>query len=298
FGHLSNPPAGLQYTPGTPIPLCAPQTLQLPPEATSQQLWGLEPAGHYGVQLWGRGGDAQTAPLEATFDTPPLPHPHPRDCAEEQRNGPGPSRETLVFLGGDLARPLRVFCDMETDGGGWLVFQRRQDGGTDFWRGWESYARGFGNISGEFWLGNEALHALTAGTPTELRVDLRTPRDSAFAHYRDFAVGGAEERYRLRVGTFSGTAGDALSYHSGSPFSTRDRDPRDPRGPREPPGHPRPPHCAVAYGGAWWYRNCHYANLNGRYGATRDHQGIHWFPWKGFNVSIPFTEMKLRPQRD
>lgn len=26
-------------------------------------------------------------------------------------------------------------------------------------------------------------------------------------------------------------------------------------------------------------------------------QGIHWFPWKGFNVSIPFTEMKLRPQR-
>ncbi|XP_027529163.1 angiopoietin-related protein 7-like [Neopelma chrysocephalum] len=93
-------------------------------------------------------------------------------------------------------------------------------------------------------------------------------------------------------------AGDALSYHSGSPFSTRDRDPRDPRGPREPPGHPRPPHCAVAYGGAWWYRNCHYANLNGRYGATRDHQGIHWFPWKGFNVSIPFTEMKLRPQRD
>ncbi|XP_027529162.1 tenascin-X-like, partial [Neopelma chrysocephalum] len=137
----------------------------------------------------------------------PLPHPHPRDCAEEQRNGPGPSRETLVFLGGDPARPLRVFCDMETDGGGWLVFQRRQDGGTDFWRGWESYAHGFGNISGEFWLGNEALHALTAGTPTELRVDLRTPRDSAFAHYRDFAVGGAEERYRLRVGTFSGTAG-------------------------------------------------------------------------------------------
>uniref|UniRef100_A0A674HBQ7 Tenascin XB n=1 Tax=Taeniopygia guttata TaxID=59729 RepID=A0A674HBQ7_TAEGU len=292
---LQAPPDGyeLEYGP----PAGPQQTLWLPPEATSQQLWGLEPAGHYGVRLWGRGGDPQTAPLEATFDTPPLPHPHPRDCAEEQLNGPGPSRETLIFLRGDPARPLRVFCDMETDGGGWLVFQRRQDGSTDFWRGWESYARGFGNISGEFWLGNEALHELTTATRTELRIDLRTGRDSAFALYRDFAVGSAEERYRLRVGAFSGTAGDALSYHSGSPFSTRDRDFRDPRDRRDPSGRPRPPPCAVAYGGAWWYRNCHYANLNGRYGTPRDHQGIHWFPWKGFNVSIPFTEMKLRPQR-
>ncbi|XP_064256749.1 tenascin-X-like isoform X2 [Passer domesticus] len=292
---LQAPPDGyeLEYgPPGGPQ-----QSLWLPPEATSQQVWGLEPAGHYGVQLWARGGDPQTAPLEATFDTPPLPHPHPRDCAEEQLNGPGPSRETLIFLRGDPARPLRVFCDMETDGGGWLVFQRRQDGSTDFWRGWESYARGFGNVSGEFWLGNEALHELTSATRTELRVDLRTARDAAFALYRDFAVGGAEERYRLRVGAFSGTAGDALSYHSGSPFSTRDRDFRDPRDRRDPSGRPRPPPCAVAYGGAWWYRNCHYANLNGRYGTPRDHQGIHWFPWKGFNVSIPFTEMKLRPQR-
>ncbi|KAM6233301.1 LOW QUALITY PROTEIN: tenascin-X-like, partial [Porphyrio hochstetteri] len=263
------------------------KTLQLPPEVTSQQLWGLEPAGRYGVQLWGRGGNAPPTTLNVTFDTPPLPHPHPRDCAEEQLNGPGPSRETLIFLGGDPGRPLRVYCDMETDGGGWLVFQRRQDGGTDFWRGWGAYARGFGNVTGEFWLGNEALHALTWGTPTELRVDLRTPRDAAFARYRDFAVAGPEEHYRLLLGAYSGTAGDALSYHANSPFSTRDRDPR---------GRPRP--CAVAYTGAWWYHNCHYANLNGRYGTPHDHQGVTWFPWKGFGVSIPFTEMKLRPQRD
>ncbi|XP_074021189.1 tenascin-X [Numenius arquata] len=291
------------------------QTLRLPPEVTSHQLWGLEPSGRYVLQLWGRGGDSPPTPLETTFDTrepeawvpgfgggtgslgwgapgclgpsAPLPHPHPRDCAEEQLNGPGPSRETIIFLGGDPGRPLRVFCDMETDGGGWLVFQRRQDGSTDFWRGWVAYAHGFGNVTGEFWLGNEALHALTAGTPTELRVDLRTPWDAAFARYRDFAIAGPEDHYRLHLGAYSGTAGDALSYHAGSPFSTRDRDPR---------GRPRP--CAVAYAGAWWYHNCHYANLNGRYGTPRHHQGINWFPWKGFEFSIPFTEMKLRPQRD
>ncbi|XP_051499774.1 tenascin-X-like [Apus apus] len=263
------------------------QMLQLPPEPMSHHLWGLEPGRHYEVQLRQRGGHPPSAPLETTVDTPPLPHPHPRDCAEEQLNGPGPSRETLIFLRGDPRRPLRVFCDMETDGGGWLVFQRRQDGGTDFWRGWDDYVHGFGNVSGEFWLGNAALHELTAETPTELRVDLRTPRDGAFARYRDFVVSGPEEHYRLGLGSYSGTAGDALSYHAGSPFSTRDRDPR---------GRPRP--CAVSYTGAWWYHNCHYANLNGRYGTPHQHQGINWFPWKGFEFSIPFTEMKLRPQRD
>lgn len=55
--------------------------------------------------------------------------------------------------------------------------------------------------------------------------------------------------------------GDSLSYHQGRPFSTEDRD-----------NDVAVTNCAMSYKGAWWYKNCHRTNLNGKYGESRHSQ--------------------------
>ncbi|XP_047651407.1 tenascin-X isoform X12 [Phacochoerus africanus] len=277
------PPTGYLITFNTPGGQT--QEILLPGGVTSHWLQGLFPSTPYSAWLRAIWGESFTPPVSTSFTTGGLRIPFPRDCGEEMQNGVSTSRTTTIFLNGNRERPLNVFCDMETDGGGWLVFQRRMDGKTDFWRDWEDYAHGFGNISGEFWLGNEALHSLTKAGDYSLRVDLRAGEEAVFAQYESFQVDSAAEHYRLHLEGYHGTAGDSMSYHSGSVFSARDRDPNN-----------LLISCAVSYRGAWWYRNCHYANLNGLYGSTVDHQGVSWYYWKGFEFSVPFTEMKLRPR--
>ena len=53
------------------------------------------------------------------------------------------------------SEPIKVWCDMETDGGGWTVITNRlkEGSGINFNRTWTDYQAGFGNISSEFWMG-------------------------------------------------------------------------------------------------------------------------------------------------
>ena len=183
--------------------------------------------------------------------------------------------------------PFDVYCDMATDGGGWTVFQRRTNGTQNFYCNWDDYVSGFGDVSGEFWLGLQKIRRLTASS-TQLRVELADFNgNEKYAKYSTFSVGDDDYKFRLTVSGYSGTAGDSLTYHNNQRFSTKDQD-NDDRS---------DDHCAQRYTGAWWYRDCGYSNLNAGYysGPNSPYKkGVVWESWKGLSYSLKATEMKVR----
>lgn len=46
---------------------------------------------------------------------------YPRDCSQALLNGDTSSDLYTIYLGGDESQPVQVYCDMSTDGGGWIV---------------------------------------------------------------------------------------------------------------------------------------------------------------------------------
>ena len=191
--------------------------------------------------------------------------------------------------------PVQVFCDMKTDGGGWTVLLKRQDGSVDVYRNWTDYKNGFGNLEGEHWLGLDNMHLLTnlSGVTAQLRVDLADwEGNTAFAKYDQFSVGDEDSDYTLSVSGYqnASTAGDSLTYHNyhnGQRFSTPDRDNDAWSG-----------HCAVYSHGPWWYRSCYSSLLTGKYYTSRGPwprpYGIIWGSWMG-SYSLRVAEMKIRP---
>jgi hypothetical protein len=95
---------------------------------------------------------------------------------------------------------------METSPGrGWTIFQRRIDGSENFYRTWAEYKSGFGNLSGEFWLGLDKIYRLSANGQNLLRIDLDTfENGTAYAVYESFSVGSERDAYVLNIGSYSG----------------------------------------------------------------------------------------------
>lgn len=256
----------------------------LSPTAMSYNMDQLTSSTEYSVNLLAIAGALKSRAINTVFSTIGQLYRHPKDCAQIFLNGEMTSGLYTIYVGGEESQPLQVYCDMTTDGGGWLVFLRRQNGKLEFFRNWKNYTAGFGNMNNEFWLGLSNLHKMTSSGHYELRVDLRDSGESVYAQYDKFTIAEPRTRYKIYVGAYSGTAGDSMIYHQGRPFSTYDND-----------NDIAVTNCALSYKGAFWYKNCHRVNLMGKYGDSSHSKGINWFHWKGHEHSIEFAEMKIRP---
>ena len=208
-----------------------------------------------------------------------------RDCKDAYTKGQTSSR--IYTVNPDYGEPFNVFCDM-SHGGGWAVIQRRgiKGGSEDFYKGWEEYVRGFGDLNKNYWLGLEKIYRLTKAN-SMLRVDLRSfTKGSKYAQYSKFRVDSSVTSYKLAISGYSGSAGDSLKYHNGMKFTTKDRDNDANSG-----------NCATAHSGAWWYKSCLHSNLNGYY-ATKRLSSSRYCVWTSFDAvySLLFAQMKIRRQ--
>ncbi|KAH8336280.1 hypothetical protein KR074_007163, partial [Drosophila pseudoananassae] len=185
------------------------------------------------------------------------------------------------------------YCFFASDGGpAWTVIQQRgfSDPPEDFQRTWEEYRAGFGNLSGDFWFGNEFTHKILYRDDYELRVELtdgdkQPHRD--WAEYSLFRLDSEAYNYQLTVdGGFRGSLDDALELLNQVDFSTHDR-----RSDLSVVGTS----CSELYDGGWWFNGCTESNLNGH---QEDHRAaIIWPGWvSGIGQPGPrSSRMMIRP---
>ena len=176
----------------------------------------------------------------------------------------------------DTYRPIR--CRMSILGGGWTIIQRRVDGSLSFDGDWDYYKHGFGEVSREFWYGNENIHNLTKNGDSEVIFELQdTNGVFYYPFYQSFTVGSEEVNYKLSVGPFEHRYGpplpqsnkkDSFLYHDGQEFSTKERD-----------NDEFVENCSVNnYGSSgWWYKACAQAQLNGAlFGVDGENNVLRW----------------------
>lgn len=172
-------------------------------------------------------------------------------------------RYTIDPDGAGAFPAFSAYCDMTTDGGGWLLLGYNDQTSTfstaNFKRPWADYKAGFGGPAGGTqslgWLGLDRMHALTA-SPREFRV-LNTDTNSILRphRYNGFQVANEANFYRLSVSSY-GASNDAdifVTQHNGMYFTTEDQD-HDTNGGGN---------CATSFNTGWWHGNCFGMSLAG-----------------------------------
>uniref|UniRef100_A0A8C3JSQ6 Fibrinogen C-terminal domain-containing protein n=1 Tax=Calidris pygmaea TaxID=425635 RepID=A0A8C3JSQ6_9CHAR len=178
---------------------------------------------------------------------------------------PASSRSGVYIIQPKGLHHLVVYCEMNVTGGGWTVIQRNQKDTPVTWaESWSTYKYGFGNVRSEYWLGTEYIHQIAKQKVYKVRFVIQDSTDNTnFADYNLFSVEDESHGYRLRLGSYTGTAGDAMTsdnpktMHDNMKFSTKDHD-----------QDTYSKNCAYSYEGGWWYSACYSVRLNFKGGMT------------------------------
>uniref|UniRef100_A0ABK0LTV2 Angiopoietin-like 1 n=1 Tax=Rattus norvegicus TaxID=10116 RepID=A0ABK0LTV2_RAT len=236
--------------------------------------------------------DLATAPTKSPFKIPAVTFINEgpfKDC--QQAKEAGHSASGIYMIKPENSHgPVQLWCENSLDPGGWTVIQKRTDGSVNFFRNWENYKKGFGNIDGEYWLGLDNIYKLSNQDNYKLMIELEDwSEKKVYAEYSSFRLEPESDYYRLRLGTYQGNAGDSMMWHNGKQFTTLDRDKDMYTG-----------NCAHFHKGGWWYNACAHSNLNGvwyRGGHYRSkHQdGIFWAEYRGGSYSLRAVQMMVKP---
>ena len=204
-----------------------------------------------------------------------------RDCLQFYQHGYHIDGVYQVTMNGFANR--LVYCDQTNNNGGWTVIQRRYDSSTDFYRNWNEYKYGFGELQREFWLGNDNIHLLTLqamypkGSEALIKINEFGNTNPSIMRYSDIQVGNEKTNYMIAVSGSSGfyRSSDFI-LNNKNEFTTYDND--NDKSTSE--------NCAKTYNGAWWYSDCSHeeVNLNGEYNKHGRIKTEHAFSWGHYNL--------------
>ena len=205
---------------------------------------------------------------------------HIRSCCDLRTFPPKKVSSGVYKMSMGTFTSTDVYCDMGTDGGGWIVIQRNRKNSqlqSSFDRNWKEYEDGFGDLNEDFWAGLKLMNTLTQNGQWEMRVDFqKNDKSWSYLHYNQFSVGSTSDEYRLTVGGYTGGSGDYFTTgdepSNNAKFTTYDNDNDVHSG-----------NCAIKNGG-WWYYSCF------------DIQPNFQPPYYNWPNPALFIEMKIRPK--
>ncbi|XP_038058746.1 ficolin-3-like [Patiria miniata] len=199
--------------------------------------------------------------------------PRYADCRES--HDAGVQYDAVTIYPPQYPNGLAVYCHLD-----WVVIQKRMDGSVNFTRSWAEYRDGFGDLKGEFWLGNEIVRQLTSEGTWQLQIFVGGGDRGSRILLEQFQIAGDNYTLYADPSPQWPTGKSMTDVHSGQPFSTYDRD-------NDADGNAN---CAAQLKGGWWFKTCTGGvgnvdlvptNLNGEYSypvnyTGQDYRGMRW----------------------